>query len=43
MAQEAGCFHDRVAVRMALEAAGGRVAQVPPPSGRCRQSYRGAE
>ena len=30
MAQEAGCFHDRAAVRAALEAASGRVAQVPP-------------
>lgn len=30
VAQEAGCFHDRAAVRAALEAASGRVAQVPP-------------
>jgi hypothetical protein len=27
VAQEAGCFHDRAAVRAALAAAGGRVAQ----------------
>ena len=32
MAQEAGCFHDRAAVRAALEAAGGRMAQVQPIS-----------
>ena len=30
VAQEAGCFHDRAAVRAALDAAGGRVAQVLP-------------
>ena len=30
VAQEAGCFHDRAAVRAALEAASGCVAQVQP-------------